>query len=66
MKPLRTKMFMNEIYLINGFGWASPGFSSDPSTASDQARGSIHFIMVSEPRFRRLWKKALNNFVKGF
>ena len=23
-------------------------------------------LVVSEPRFRRFWKKALNDFVKGF
>ena len=35
--------------LINGFGRASPGFSSDTPTGSDRARGSLH-SMVSEPR----------------
>ena len=28
------------------------GFDSDPPTGSGRARGSPHFILVSEPRFR--------------
>ena len=41
-KDLRTKTFINEMYLINGFGQASPSFGSDPPTRSDQAQGSPH------------------------
>ena len=32
------------MYLINGFGRASPGFSLDPPTGSGQAWGSLHPI----------------------
>ena len=28
--------------LINGFGWASPSFGSDPPTGSGQDQGSLH------------------------
>ena len=31
--------------LINGFGWASSGFGSDPPIGSGQARGSLHLVV---------------------
>ena len=43
------------------------GFGSDPPTGSGRAGlGVATFIVVSEPRFRRFWKKAVNHFVKIF
>ena len=35
--------YINEMYLINGFGWASPGFGLDLPIGSGRARGSLHF-----------------------
>ena len=34
--------------LINGFGWASPGFGSDPPTWSGRARGSLHVVSQTD------------------
>ena len=36
--------------LINGFGWASPGFGSDSPTGSGQARGLLHFSGIGASR----------------
>ena len=41
-----------------------PGLGSDPPNGSVE-NGVLHFIFVSEPRFRCFSKNALNNFVKG-
>ena len=44
-----------------------PGLSLDPPNWSGRERGdTFFFFLVSELRFKRLWKKALNDFVKGF
>ena len=42
-----------------------PRSGLDPPIGLDQKRGAI-LKVVSEPRFRRFWKKALNDFEKGF
>ena len=38
IQPNRSR----ELDFINGFGRASPGFSSDPPIGSGRARGSLH------------------------
>ena len=35
--------YINEMYLIKGFGRASPGFDSDPLIGSGRARGSLQY-----------------------
>ena len=60
--------------LINGFDRASPGFGSDSPTGLGPTQGGggggggwgRYTLVVSEPTFRRFWKKALNDFLKGF
>ena len=43
------------------------GFGSDSSIGSGRAGlGGRYTLVVSEPRFRRFWKKALNDFEKDF
>ena len=41
-----------------------PGLGSNSPNGSRAGKGVLHFILVSEPRFRSFWKKALNDFVK--
>ena len=36
-----------------------------PTDRVGSERGAMPKV-VSKPRFRRLWKKALNDFLKGF
>ena len=43
------------------------GFGSDPLTGLVGPGSRVAtFILVLEPRFRCLWKKALNDFIKRF
>ena len=35
--------YINEMYLIHGFGRASPGFGSDPPIGSGWAQGLLHY-----------------------
>ena len=35
--------------LINGFGWASPGFGSDPPIGSGQARDCYILVVSKHP-----------------
>ena len=44
----------------------SSGFSLDLRTGSDRARGSPHFKVVLEPRFKRFYKVILKLFVNYF
>ena len=51
MNPLPQRFenknaYMNEMYLINGFDRASPGFGSDSPTGLDRARGLPHLGSV--------------------
>ena len=56
---------MNEMYLINVFNQAFPGFGLDPPIGSNLARGSLHLKRYQSLGLGVLEKKkALNDFVK--
>ena len=44
----------------------APGLGSGPPKWVGPGSGVATSLVVSESRFRRFWKKALNDFKKGF
>ena len=63
------KTFMNEMYLINGFGRSSPGFGSVLPTGLDWARGSPQWwasVTETAPLGRVTWEFFLDEFKKHY